>query len=74
MSDTTPLRPCALALLTTASVFILLPTVPPRPDGLLFRTAHLFHVGEGVPAVSVRTVAARRLVSSLQPVLAALPG
>ena len=42
VSDTTPPGPCGWALLTMASVFIPVPTVPPRADGPLFRMAQVF--------------------------------
>ena len=42
VSDTTPHGPCGWALLTMASVFIPVPTVPPRVDGLLFGMAQMF--------------------------------
>ena len=36
VNDTTPLGLCGWALVTMGSVFILVPTVPPRAHGLLF--------------------------------------
>ena len=54
MSDTTPLRPCAWALLTMASVFTLVLTVPPRADGLPFRMAQVLYADERIPACFCR--------------------
>ena len=73
MSDTTPPWPCGRVLLTMAMVFILVPTVPPRADGLLFRMAQIFYVGEHIPACFCWPCCRSSCIFALQPVLAALP-
>ena len=73
MSDTTPLWPCGWALLTMASVFIPVPTVPPRAGGLLLRMAQILSLWVNTSRlVSVGIVVALRVFSSFHPVLAAL--
>ena len=73
MSDTMPLGPCGWALLTMVSVFVPVPTVPPRAGGLLLRMAQILSLWVNTSRlVSVGIVVTLRVFSSFHPVLAAL--